>query len=122
MTPSESGDLIITGAAGTSVSTFTGSINDGFTATTINGGAGNGSPAAAYLVSSSGSAINPTWTMSTGTVWASSIAVFTAASATPPSLVGPQIKNFAGAPASAYGGYSGDGGPPTSAQLQFPGE
>lgn len=121
VTPVETGDLIIAAFAANLSSSISPSINDSFNTPVFTTNASFDQAAISWLAAPSGSAINPTWTVGqTGTNFASQIAVFKVASASPPAMVGPVIKKIAGV--GQRQGYSGDGGQANSAQLYWPSE
>jgi hypothetical protein len=129
VTPIESGDLIVSGCSASGSSGLTASVNSGFsTATVVVPGASWFADTAAYLFASSTRPVNPTWTMSQSKPWNCAIALFLAASATPPVVTGPQpnINTIAGTGVSTAFNTgpsgNGDGGAARSAVFNWPGD
>ncbi len=121
--PIESGDLIVTGCTASGLSA---SINDGFQTSILSSTAASFGAVASYLVTTTGSTINPTWTLNDSESWNCAIALFTCSAATRPFLGGPQINLFAGSgiqtPADTGSSGNGDGGPAKSAAFYWPGD
>jgi sugar lactone lactonase YvrE len=123
LTPNQSGDICVSTISTSGITSFSASISGGFsTPVIVPGGAGNSAMAFSYLITTSTTACNPQWTVSTGSVWSGANAIFAVASATPPVQTGPSLIWLAGATVPATGGTGGSGGAPKSAKFYWPGE
>jgi hypothetical protein len=128
VTPVETGDLVVTACAGAGGTTgLTASIDTGFATPKILSATGSAlNIAASYLVATSTSAVNPTWTFSQSESWVCAIAVFTTTTATPPTLTGPQVNMSIGSGVQTVldtgGPGNGDGGAALGAKFFLPGD
>ena len=102
VTPTEAGDLIITGVGSNGI-TSTSIIDSGFSAPINQLADGGEVNSASYLISPAGAAVNPTWTMQHNTDWSAVISVFRVASGIILSASGSINSMDTGAPGFIFG-------------------
>lgn len=117
VTPHEAGDLIFATLT-CNTTTLTATIDSGFATPVVNNSTGNLATASTWLSASSTTPVNPTWTTNFAPCIAS-IAVFGATGATPPPDTGQHVITVVG---TGFQSSGGDGGPATSAFVNYPGE
>jgi hypothetical protein len=127
VTPLEVGDLIVATCAATGTTGLTATVDSGFATPTVLSATGSSfGIVASYLVATSTSPVNPTFTLSQSEPWVCALALFTANTATPPPLTGPQINGSIGNGVQTVldtgSSGNGDGGPPALAKFYLPGD